>query len=160
MIPQSPENTGSCSMYSSLIVVLCMVFHLQHYIQPKAQRDLNADFLCFLPFSFLLLSLWCSVPQNPATSASPNYYLSLLIKTCSTLLGVHPCIKCDDRAYLICLSSFTDHSHTVPVIQCLIIVVTIFSPLFWFCVTGGYSGLVILLQINSTGSLWFDFHIC
>lgn len=121
----------SCSL---LCPVESHVLHVQLYIHANTQGDLYTDF-CLVLFCFFLLgtlSLTFQLPQLPQTLVLVCAHQDLLRSTDV------------ERECLVCLPSLADHSLALPVVQCLAIIISIFSPVFSLCMAGGYLVLVIL----------------
>lgn len=132
----SVQLLDSCSL---LCPVESHVLHVQLYIQPNTQGDLYTDF-CLVLFCFFLvgtLSLTFQLPQLPQTLVLVCAHQDLL---CSTDVER----ECDDTACRDGLPSLAGHSLALPVVQCLTMIISIFSLVFSLCMAGGYLVLVIL----------------
>lgn len=101
----------------------------------KIPGDPYTNIWCFSVFFCFASSSLVLCPTNSSCLTSPNTLfslsLSLLSKTasCSAVLMILPCGKCDHSvAYLICLFSLTGHSPALRIVCCLTIIVSVFSP--------------------------------
>lgn len=104
---------------------------------------------CLASSSLVLCSSHSSCLSFPKPSPNPPQTLVLVCAHQDLLRSTDVERECDDTACLDCLPSLADHSLALPVVQCLTIIISIFSPVFSLYMAGGYLVLVILSWLEA-----------